>query len=206
MGSFRIVTGSGYGRHEIKSTRAVADAFRKIRAELVQTELVKQTSSGSDTLHADSDRTARNMIGYVYANAQARIMRDLQKKADMWAKETVAEFKAAVPVDTGKLKNSIDILGFTVSKSSITATVGVDKNKISGPPYRMRRANGRMRTMPHYDYSPYVIGKDSPYSGTDYAVIDAVGRGRASSYAGNRITSRFSKIAKTNAQKIITKK
>lgn len=131
------------------------------------------------------------------------LMASLERKADKWAAETLAEFKSAVPVDTGNLRNSLAVTNRIVNSSAgrVSITVGVDKDKILPPPKRMRRRNGKMRTMPDYDYSPYVLGDSAPYAGTAYAVKDIVGRGRAN-VGGRSITSTFYDIAIKNAKKI----
>lgn len=131
------------------------------------------------------------------------LIADLERKADKWALETLAEFRNAVPVDTGNLRDSLDVTNRVVNKASgrVSITVGVDEDKILPPPTRMRRRNGKMRTMPDYDYSPYVLGDTAPYAGTAYGVTDIIGRGRAN-IGGRSITSTFSDIAIKNAKKI----
>lgn len=197
MGSFRIVTGSGYGRHEITN-----DMGNLINAYDTLRQLENQSfSAGGKSSHYQPTKisTGGETVGTKILNS---LMTTLERKADKWALETLAEFKSAVPVDTGNLRNSLGITNRTINKSSgrITITVGVDENKILPPPARMRRRNGKMRTMPDYDYSPYVLGDNAPYSGTAYGVKDIMGRGRAN-IGGRSITSTFYNIALKNAKK-----
>lgn len=199
MGSFRIVTGSGNKRHEISNDMAnLVDAYETLK------RLDKKTYSndGRESSHYEAKRTSAGIetMGTRMFNS---LMATLERKADKWAAETLAEFKNAVPVDTGNLRNSLSITNRIVNKSAgrVSITVGVDEDKILPPPARMRRRNGLMRTMPDYDYSPYVLGDTAPYGGTAYGVTDIIGRGRANP-GGRSITSTFYDIALKNAKKI----
>ena len=197
MGSFRIVSGSGYSRQEITNDMSsLVDAYETLE------KLNGETSSTANSSHYKPKQisTRTETMG---KQMLASLMADLERKADKWALETLAEFRNAVPVDTGNLRDSLDITNRIVNKSSgqITVTVGVDEDKILPPPARMRRRNGKMRTMPDYDYSPYVLGDAAPYAGTAYGVTDIIGRGRAN-IGGRSITSTFSNIAIKNAKKI----
>ena len=199
MGSFRIVTGSGNKRHEFSN-----DMSNLVNAYEALKDLEKHTYSSSSgrTSHYKATQVSDNTktMGKQMLNS---LLSALERKADKWAIETLAEFRNAVPVDTGNLRDSLDITSRIVNKSSgqISITVGVDEDKILPPPARMRRRNGKMRTMPDYDYSPYVLGDSAPYAGTAYGVTDIVGRGRAN-VGGRSITSTFYDIALKNAKKI----
>lgn len=198
MGSFRIVTGSGYGRHEITNDMSnLADAYDTLK-NLSRKSYGSSESSGHYTPRKTSEDV--ETMGTKMFNS---LMATLERKADKWAAETLAEFKSAVPVDTGNLRDSLAITNRIVNKSGgqVSITVGVDEDKILPPPDRMRRRNGKMRTMPNYDYSPYVLGDDAPYAGTAYGVTDIIGRGRAN-IGGRSITSTFYDIALKNAKKI----
>lgn len=195
MGSFRFVTGTGNSRRE---TYNLIEAYKNM-------ERVSKNSArlnrGPESIHYQSKKTSQSSsIGTKLFNS---LMADLQKKADKWAAETLAEFKSVVPVDTGNLSKSLAITRRSVNKTDgrISITVGVDPNKILPPPVRMRQRNGKMRTMPNYDYSPYVLGDSAPYGGTAWGVTDTIGRGRAN-VGGRSISSTFSNIAVKNAKKI----
>lgn len=195
MGSFRIVTGTGNNRRE---TYDLIEAYKNM--ERVSRSSTR-SSGRSESSHYKSKRTSQSSsVGAKMFNS---LMTDLQKKADKWAAETLAEFKSVVPVDTGNLRNSLAITRRSVNKTDgrISVTVGVDSDKILPPPVRMRQRNGKMRTMPGYDYSPYVLGDSAPYAGTAWGVTDTIGRGRAN-VGGRSISSTFSNIAVKNAKKI----
>lgn len=199
MGSFRIVTGSGYGRREITNDMSnLADAYGTLK----KLEGRTYSSSGEGTSHYQARQVneGAETMGKRMFNS---LISTLERKADKWALETLAEFRNAVPVDTGNLRDSLDITDRIVNKASgyVSVTVGVDEDKILPPPTRMRRRNGKMRTMPDYDYSPYVLGDAAPYAGTAYGVTDMIGRGRAN-IGGRSITSTFYDIAIKNAKKI----
>jgi hypothetical protein len=198
MGSFRIVSGSGINRHEISNDlSSLTDAYETLKA-LDNKDYSRSSSSSHYTARRVSENT-ETMGSEIFDS----LMADLERKANKWALETLAEFRSAVPVDTGNLRDSLAVTNKIVNKSSgrITVTVGVDEDKILPPPSRMRRRNGKMRTMPDYDYSPYVIGDAAPYAGTAYGVTDIIGRGRAN-IGGRSITSTFYDIAIRNAKKI----
>ena len=198
MGSFRIVTGSGYGRHEITNDMSnLVDAYNTLK-KLDTKSYDSGRNSGHYTPKKVNDETTT--MGTKMFNS---LMATLERKADKWAAETLAEFRNAVPVDTGNLRDSLAITNRTVNQMNgrVSVTVGVDEDKILPPPSRMRRRNGKMRTMPDYDYSPYVLGDAAPYAGTAYGVADIVGRGRAN-VGGRSITSTFYDIALKNVKKI----
>lgn len=199
MGSFRIVTGSGYGRKELTNDMGkLIDAYKTLE------KLSKKAASTENrSSYYKPKRASEKNVGTTGTQMYNSLLTALERKADKWANETLAMFKQVVPVDTGNLKNSLAITNRIVNKSGgrVSITVGVDKDKILPPPDRMRRRNGKMRTMPDYDYSPYVLGDGAAYSGTAYGVTDAVGRGRAN-IGGRSITSTFYDIALKNAKKI----
>ena len=198
MGSFRIVTGSGNSQREITNNMSeLVDAYKTLE------DLDKTTYSSTRESHHYQSRQISEGVETVGAKMVNSLIATLERKADKWAIETLAEFRNAVPVDTGNLRDSLDITNRIVNKSSgqISITVGVDEDKILPPPSRMRRRNGKMRTMPDYDYSPYVLGDSAPYAGTAYGVADIIGRGRAN-VGGRSITSTFYDIAAKNAKKI----
>lgn len=198
MGSFRIVTGSGNNRREVsKDISNLVDAYSTLE------KLDYESHSSSGESHHYQSRQISEGVETIGTKMVNTLMSALERKADKWALETLAEFRNAVPVDTGNLRDSLDITSRFVDKSSgrISITVGVDEDKILPPPARMRRRNGKMRTMPDYDYSPYVLGDSALYAGTAYGVTDIVGRGRAN-IGGRSITSTFYDIALKNAKKI----
>lgn len=198
MGSFRIVSGSGYGRREITNDlSSLVDAYGTLE------KLNGKTSSTTSSSHY-KPRQISPSVETAGKQMVTSLIADLERKADKWAEETAAEFRKAVPYDTGNLHDSIGVTNRIVNKSAgrVSITVGVDKDKILPPPDRMRRRNGKMRTMPNYDYSPYVLGDNgAPYGGTAYGITDIIGRGRAN-IGGRSITSTFSDIAIKNAKKI----
>ena len=197
MGSFRIVSGSGYNRREITNDlSSLVDAYETLE------KLDRKTFSPTSSRHY-KPRQISPSVETVGKRMVTSLIADLERKADKWALETLAEFRNAVPVDTGNLRDSLDVTNRIVNKASgrVSITVGVDEDKILPPPTRMRRRNGKMRTMPDYDYSPYVLGDAAPYAGTAYGVTDIIGRGRAN-IGGRSITSTFSNIAIKNAKKI----
>lgn len=146
--------------------------------------------------HRDID----NFIDGIAERALLETSREMKKRAKKWAEETAAEFRAVVPVDTGNLMKSIRVLSFEATKEHIYAEVGVDKRKILPPPRRMRRRNGKMRTMPNYDYSPYILGKTG--ISEDMAIYTESDIGDFN----NSVYKEFSRIAKKNAEKIVFKK
>lgn len=197
MGSFRIVSGSGYNRREITNDlSSLVDAYGTLE------KLNGKTSSTTSSSHY-KPRQINPSTETLGKRMVTSLIADLERKADKWALETLAEFRNVVPVDTGNLRDSLDITNRIVNKASgrVSITVGVDEEKILPPPVHMRRRNGKMRTMPDYDYSPYVLGDAAPYAGTAYGVTDIIGRGRAN-IGGRSITSTFSNIAIKNAKKI----
>lgn len=195
MGSFRFVTGTGNNRRE---TYDLIEAYKNM--ERVSKSSTRSSSRSGSSRYQSKKTSQSSSVGTKLFNS---LMADLQKKADKWAAETLAEFKGAVPVDTGNLRNSLAVTRRSVNKTDgkISITVGVDSNKILPPPARMRQRNGKMRTMPKYDYSPYVLGDSAPYGGTAWGVTDTIGRGRAN-IGGRSISSTFSSIAVKNAKKI----
>lgn len=198
MGSFRIVTGSGNSQREITNNMSeLVDAYKTLES------LNRTTYSPARESHHYQSRQISKSTGTMGARMVNSLMATLERKADKWAIETLAEFRNAVPVDTGNLRDSLDITSRIVNKASgyISVTVGVDEDKILPPPVHMRRRNGKMRVMPDYDYSPYVLGDAAPYGGTAYGVADVIGRGRAN-IGGRSITSTFYDIALKNAKKI----
>lgn len=200
MGSFRIVKGTGYGRHEISNDMSnLVDAYDTL-AKLSSKSSTYHIGNSSNHYQARQVSEGVETMGTRMVNS---LMASLERKADKWAAETLAEFRNSVPVDTGNLRDSLDITNRVVNKSSgyVSITVGVDEEKILPPPTRMRRRNGKMRTMPDYDYSPYVLGDSASYAGTTYGVTDILGRGRAN-IGGRSITSTFYDIALRNAKKI----
>lgn len=199
MGSFRIVTGSGNRQRELTNDlSSLVNAYDTLK-ELDDKTFTSRENSSHYKARQISSSTSSASVGTKMYNS---LISALERKADKWAAETLAEFKSAVPVDTGNLRNSLDITNRSVNKSSgrITVTVGVDEKKILPPPTYMRRRNGKMRLMPDYDYSPYVLGDDAAYGGTAYGVADIIGRGRAN-IGGRSITATFYDIALKNAKK-----
>lgn len=201
MGSFRIVTGSGNNRHVLTDDMSnLVNAYDTLKELDDKAFTSNEGSSHHYKARRVSSSTSPMGMGKKMYNS---LLASLERKADKWALETLAEFRNSVPVDTGNLRDSLDITNRIVNKSSgyVSVTVGVDEEKILPPPTRMRRRNGKMRTMPDYDYSPYVIGDGAAYAGTAYGVTDIIGRGRAN-IGGRSITSTFYDIALKNAKKI----
>lgn len=77
----------------------------------------------------------------------------MEIKAKMWAEETLKEWKKNVPVDTGNLKDSIEIDNHLKDGYII---VGVNEQKLIGPK-KLRSGGGRygaVRNIPPYNYVP----------------------------------------------------
>lgn len=136
-------------------------------------------------------------------------------------------------VDTGNLRDSIGLISQEVDKSLglIDVTVGVtDKIKDRGPKRTTkdrewletkkiynadgtlrrekivvrRRKGGYMKTLPGYDYSPYVLGSGGSHNAiTDFVVGSKGGKktGTGGAYSGNRI-NRLMEIAEDLFEKI----
>lgn len=200
----RIVIGSGNNQRTFQEgTDAYSNLFQGMKdtAKTIQSYRKNYYKPNSTATR----RQTESLVNAIVDRAKSSVMVEMQRRANKWARETVAEFKNYVPVDTGNLRNSIGILKFDVGDNYINVSVGVNESKIVPPPKYMRRANGKIRTMPDYDYSPYVLGSGGSGEGINYGVAEMVGRGRASS-RGNLISTRFSQIARQNAKKIIEKK
>lgn len=195
MGSFRIVTGSGYGRHEITDARRLRREFDNLKRvaerNTTPTVRVKKRSTGN-----------KNLKLKLYD----KIWDEAVRKANKWARETAAEMRASVPVDTGNLRDSIHVLEKECYRNKasgeIVMVVGVDldpaggKGRLYAPPMRKRSPRyGRKtppwegyRLMPYYDAS-YPEGYAAKFLGEGGVVV----------------SERFKAIAKKNAKKIMGK-
>ena len=77
----------------------------------------------------------------------------MEIKAKMWAEETLKEWKKNVPVDTGNLRDSIEIDNHLKDGYII---VGVNEQKLIGPK-KLRSGGskiGAVRNIPPYNYVP----------------------------------------------------
>ena len=167
MGSFRIVTGSGYGRHEYTSGEALVQGFARLK------KAAQQTTASAPKIHVKKISGAEPLD-----DIYDKIWDDAVRRARKWARETVAEMKMDAPVDTGNLVESIHILEdecyFNKSSGEIIMVVGADldpaggRGKLYAPPYRKYspkygRKSDHTRKMPSPpdEYASIRLGVDN---------------------------------------------
>lgn len=203
MGSFRIVAGSGYGRREFTSGEELVKAFDRLKTVAEKKSSPSKVVAKSPSAKKAIETTVR---------LRDKIWEDTVKRANKWARETAAEMRSKVPVDTGNLKESIHILKDECyqnkASGEIIMVVGVNLDpaggqyKLYAPPYRKKGYKGRgasrygrkrppwkgYRLMPSYDPS-YPGGYASKWLGEDGVVV----------------SNSFKAIARKNAKKIMGK-
>lgn len=202
----RIVFGTGNSQKTVNQGTA---EFKKVIRDLKRMAAKPPTLTISPKLAPTKPTSTQTTqaIRTVVDKIQQRTLDTLARRAWKWAQETTAEFRNAVPYDTGNLRQSIDVLKFERTKSGISVIVGVDKQKILPPPEYMKSTKtGKMKKMPHRDYSPYVLGNLDGEPSIAKGIAKDTGRGRVGSTKGNRISTTFREIASRNAKKIILKK
>lgn len=191
MGSFRIVTGSGYGRHEVTDAGALAREFEKLKevASYHPTPVVKvkktRTSTGSTS---------------GVSKKYDKLWNDMVRKANKWARETAAEMRASVPVDTGNLRESIHVLEDECYRNKATGeilmVVGVDLDPSGG--------QGKLYAPPLHKRSERYGRKTPPWQG--YRLMPSFPDDYSEKFLGeNRLEERFKTISQKNAKKIMGK-
>lgn len=191
MGSFRIVTGSGYGRHEITDARRLRREFDNLKRvaerNTTPTVRVKKRSTGN-----------KNLKLKLYD----KIWDEAVRKANKWARETAAEMRASVPVDTGNLRDSIHVLEDECYRNKasgeIVMVVGADLNPAGG--------RGRLYAPPMRKRSPRYGRKTPPWEG--YRLMPVPPNEYASKFLeldGASLDKRFKAISQKNAKKIMGK-
>lgn len=201
MGSFRIVTGSGYGRHEITGGRALRrefDLLKKAARNVKRSQ--PKISSKKTTSHTSSAKLGD--LSRLYD----KLWDDAVRKANKWARETAAEMRASVPVDTGNLRESIHVLEKECYRNKATGeismVVGVDLDPSGG--------RGKLYAPPHRKQSPRYGRKTSPWKG--YRIMPSYNPAYPEGYAakffgegGTVLKERFKAIGVKNAKKIMGK-
>lgn len=188
MGSFRIVTGSGYSRREITGLREVQREFSRLR----------EVARLSTTPRVSAKKTKSSGKGIT--SLYDKLWDDAVRKANKWARETAAEMRASVPVDTGNLRESIHVLEDDCIRNKgtgqIVMVVGADLDPSGG--------RGKLYAPPHRKQSPKYGRKTSPWKG--YRVMPSYPNEYASKFLEEpTIEQRFSAISKKNAKKIMGK-
>lgn len=193
MGSFRIVTGSGYGRREITSGAELAREFDKLK-------VVAERASAAKPVVRTRKKTASSRTKHNIESIYDKIWNDAVRKANKWARETVAEMRANVPVDTGNLQGSIHILKDKCYQDKATGeilmVVGADLDPSGG--YR------KLYPPPYMKRSPRYGRKNAPWKG--YRIMPKFPNEYASKFLGEpTIEQRFKAISEKNAKKIMGK-
>ena len=129
-----------------------------------------------------------------------KVWNDLVRKANKWARETAAEMRASVPVDTGNLLESIHVLEdecvIDRSKGEMTMVVGADLDPAGG--------EGKLYAPPIRKKSPKYGRKNPPWQG--YRTMPVPDNEYASKFLGSAtVDERFEAISKKNAKKIMGK-
>lgn len=190
MGSFRIVTGSGYGRREITAFRDVQREFSKLR------NVAEVTSAHPPRVRSKKAKSSSKGITSLYD----KLWDDAVRKANKWARETAAEMRASVPVDTGNLRESIHVLEKDCVRNKLTGeiimAVGVDldpyggRGKLYAPPHRKKSSKYGRKTSP---WKGYRIMPSYPHD-YSYKFLDS-----------GALHAKFSALSKKNAKKIMGK-
>lgn len=195
MGSFRIVTGSGYGRREFTSGQELTRKFDQLRQASVAIKRSQPKVRAKKTTSTPASSTGGGL-----PKLYDKVWNDAVRKAEKWARETAAEMRASVPVDTGNLRESIHILRDECYKNKDTGeiimVVGADldpsggQGKLFAPPLRKKSARyGR---------------KTAPWKG--YRLMPSFPDEYASKFLGEpTIEERFKAISVKNAKKIMGK-
>lgn len=218
MGSFRIVTGSGYRRKEITGQEAAALFDALAESGNKDFALKNYRSRIIVTTSAPDKRKVENAVKRKYN----KLFDEYADKYHDWAEETVAEIKSLLDyldiTDTGNLRDSISIVKETYDKNSgkIEVVVGVNKKRgpggIKSPPFWMKSPkyghkkgeHEGEREMPDKDYSPYVIGSRAKHAGLfELATGELGGTVNYNTRQGSPAATRIKQIAMRNAKKII---
>lgn len=195
MGSFRIVTGSGYGRHEVTDARELKRQFDL---------LAKAATKASANPPRVRSRTRTSRPRATITSVPDKIWNDLTRKAQKWARETAAEMRAKVPVDTGNLRDSIHILKdeceFDKTNGTIRMVVGADLDPAGG--------QGKLYAPPHRKKSPKYGRKNPPWKG--YRLMPEFPNDYSYKYIGDgdgdsSVEKIFRNISRKNAKKIMGK-
>lgn len=229
-----------YSRQQLSKLNGLQLALNKAAAKQAR-RYDPSLPSRRELLSRYTVNYARNNVSISYSSAkQSKIVRviygklwsDLNRKLYRWATLTQAEFKAATPVDTGNLRDSVKILFFRKDKERgvISTAVGVDSYAVVHNTPRRRYSFKRRRfvQLPDYDYSPFVFGYSlsnipgltKGRAGSALGATRALASGRRGRAPGRKVTIEgkygktyewmtydriytWSKIAKKNLKKII---
>ena len=195
MGSFRIVTGSGYGRRDYVGGRELRRQFDLLKKAARQANAAQPKVKTRKTTSTSSSSSGSG-ISKLYD----KVWNDAVRKANKWARETAAEMRASVPVDTGNLRESIHVLEKECYRNKATGeiimVVGADLDPAGG--------RGKLYAPPMRKKSPKYGRKTSPWKG--YRLMPSYPNEYASKFLGEpTIEERFKAISKKNAKKIMGK-
>lgn len=194
MGSFRIVTGTGYGRREITNARALRREFDLLK------QTARRASENPPRVRAKRNAVSGGKAAKDIAAIYDRVWDNLVRKANKWARETAAEMRSEVPVDTGNLYESIHVLEKDCyrnkSTGEIIMVVGVDLDPAGGP--------RKLYAPPHRKRSERYGRKNAPWKG--YRLMPGYPDEYASKFLEETtIDQRFSALSRKNAKKIMGK-
>lgn len=161
-------------------------------------DLEKAAAAASSTPVAVKAKVSRNKNNE--KEITDKVWNDLVRKARKWARETAAEMRASVPVDTGNLLESIHVLEdectIDRAKGEIVMVVGADLDPAGG--------EGRLYAPPIRKRSPKYGRKNPPWQG--YRLMPSFPNEYASKFLGDAtVDERFEAISKKNAKKIMGK-
>ena len=182
--------GSALGQKTV--LEGVSDLLQEIN------KLEKAATTASSTPVAVKAKVSRNKNDE--KEITDKVWNDLVKKANKWARETAAEMRASVPVDTGNLLESIHVLEdecvIDRANGEIVMVVGADLDPAGG--------EGRLYAPPIRKRSPKYGRKNPPWQG--YRTMPVPDNEYASKFLGDAtVDERFEAISKKNAKKIMGK-
>lgn len=188
--SYSRPTSSPLGQRTV--TEDVGDLLKEIQ------NLQKAAAAASSTPVSVKAKVSRNKNNE--KEITDKVWNDLVRKANKWAKETAAEMRASVPVDTGNLIESIHVLEdeciIDRAKGEIVMVVGADLDPAGG--------KGRLYAPPIRKRSPKYGRKNPPWQG--YRTMPVPDNEYASKFLGSAtVDERFVAISKKNAKKIMGK-
>ena len=183
-------TSSAFGQKTV--VESVGDLLQEIN------NLEKAAAAASSTPVAVKAKVSRNKNDE--KEITDKVWNDLIKKANKWARETAAEMRASVPVDTGNLLESIHVLEdecvIDRANGEIIMVVGADLDPAGG--------EGRLYAPPMRKRSPKYGRKNPPWQG--YRTMPVPDNEYASKFLGDAtVDERFKAISKKNAKKIMGK-
>lgn len=183
-------TSSALGQRTV--TEDVGDLLKEIQ------DLEKAAAAASSTPVSVKAKVSRNKNDE--KEITDKVWNDLVRKARKWARETAAEMRASVPVDTGNLLESIHVLEdecvIDRANGEIVMVVGADLDPAGG--------EGKLYAPPIRKKSPKYGRKNPPWQG--YRTMPVPDNEYASKFLGDAtVDERFEAISKKNAKKIMGK-